>query len=453
MIQTERIQNLNQQPIQNRNWVLYWMQASQRVEFNHALEFAIQQANTRQKPLVVYFGISSQFPEANLRHFQFMLEGLQEVQTELAARRIKMVLRLESPDQGVPALAQQADLVVVDRGYLKIQRAWRQVVAGRIDCLLVQVESDAIVPIETTSDKENYSAGTLRPRIHRQLARFLSPVAPTDPKISGESLEFDSIELKNPAEILANLPIDRNVLPVPEFRGGTSAAKARLELFINQKLVHYPTGRNDPTLDFQSHLSPYLHFGQVSPLFIALETLAADRPGTDEFLEELIVRRELSLNFVYFNPDYDSFRCLPAWAAQTLREHSHDRREYLYSPAQLERGETHDPYWNAAQQEMVRTGKMHGYLRMYWGKKILEWMPTPEIAFETALRLNNKYELDGRDANGFAGVAWCFGKHDRAWTERPVFGKIRYMNANGLKRKFDAEAYVRKIKQLAATRR
>jgi deoxyribodipyrimidine photo-lyase len=453
MIQPERIKKLNQRPIQNRKFVLYWMQASQRVEYNHALEFAIQQANALKKPVVVYFGITSQFPEANLRHYQFMLEGLREVQQELAARGIKMIARLESPEQGVLRFAPNADLVVVDRGYLKIQRAWRQFVADRIDCPLIQVETDAIVPIEIASDKENYSAGTLRPRIQRQLARFLVPLAETIPLVSGALPDFDSIEFSNLPGILAQLQLDGTVPPVPDFRGGPTAAKTRLELFLNEKLEHYPTLRNDPTQDFQSHLSPFLHFGQISPLLVALKTLAANRPGTDEFLEELIVRRELSLNFVYYNANYDSIKCLPNWARQTLLEHSHESREYLYLPTQLERGETHDPYWNAAQQEMVHTGKMHGYLRMYWGKKILEWSATPETAFEIALNLNNKFELDGRDPNGFAGVAWCFGKHDRAWTERPVFGKIRYMNANGLKRKFDADAYVRKIRLISAAER
>lgn len=451
MIQPQRIQERNQKPIKNQKFVLYWMQASQRVADNHALEYAIRQANALKKPVVVYFGITDQFPEANLRHFQFMLEGLQEVQAALTRQGVKMILRCESPEQGVLQLAPEAVMVVVDRGYLKIQRAWRRFVADRLDCRMVQVETDAVVPVETASDKENYSAGTLRPRIHRQLDRFLIPLSTTRPLVSGLHLDYQSENLAGLSEVLAKLNLDRSVPPVTNFKGGTAQAHALLDQFLNEKLDQYDRLRNDPTVDFQSNLSPYLHFGQISPLHVALKAFESDRPNSDAFLEELIVRRELSLNFVFYNPNYDSIKCLPQWAWQTLQDHSHDPREYVYSATQLEHGETHDPYWNAAQQEMVLTGKMHGYMRMYWGKKILEWSPNPEAAFEIALYLNNKYELDGRDPNGFAGVAWCFGKHDRAWTERPVFGKARYMNANGLRRKFDADAYVQKTQQIRLT--
>jgi deoxyribodipyrimidine photo-lyase len=195
-------------------------------------------------------------------------------------------------------------------------------------------------------------------------------------------------------------------------------------------------------------MSPYLHFGQISPLFIALEVLRHSDSAKNAYLEELIVRRELSYNFIFYNRDYDKFAALPPWTERTLNYHARDKREYVYSLEQFEKAQTHDPYWNAAQKEMVLTGKMHGYMRMYWGKKILEWTQNPRTGFRIALYLNNKHELDGRDPNGFAGVAWCFGKHDRAWAERPVFGKIRYMNAAGLKRKFDADAYVKRVEAL-----
>ena len=195
-------------------------------------------------------------------------------------------------------------------------------------------------------------------------------------------------------------------------------------------------------------MSPYLHFGQISPLYIALEVLKTSGKAQDVFIEELIVRRELSHNFVFYNDKYDSFDCLPPWAKRTLNFHKVDKREYIYTLRDFESAKTHDPYWNAAQKEMVLTGKMHGYMRMYWGKKILEWSRTPQTGFKIALELNNKYELDGRGANAFAGVAWCFRKHDRAWADRPVFGKVRYMNAAGLKRRFDADAYVEKINSL-----
>ena len=238
--------------------------------------------------------------------------------------------------------------------------------------------------------------------------------------------------------------IDRSVKPVTGFHGGTVEAKNRLEKFIGNKLNRYDVLRNDPNEDGLSNLSPYFHFGQISPLYIALQVNQYSGSGVEAFMEELIVRRELSINFVQFNQQYDCFNGLSEWAKRSLNEHKEDLREYVYSLAELEKAQTHDRYWNAAQNEMIVTGKMHGYMRMYWGKKILEWTACPEEAFSIAKYLNNKFELDGRDANGFAGVAWCFGKHDRPWGSRQIFGNIRYMSANGLKRKFDADKYARK---------
>ena len=251
---------------------------------------------------------------------------------------------------------------------------------------------------------------------------------------------------------MENLEVDRSVQPVSAFKGGTSRALVRLERFCNDSLEAYHSRRNDPAMDLQSNLSPYLHFGQISPRAAALAVQAA--PGVppqakEAFLEELIVRRELAFNFVYFEADrYDTYRCLPEWAARTLSEHRGDKRPYLYTRKQLEHAHTHDPYWNAAMQEMRLTGKTHGYMRMYWGKKIIEWSKTPEHAYRTILYLNNRYFLDGRDANSYAGVAWCFGKHDRPWGERSVFGKVRYMTDSGLRRKFDMEGYLRRINAL-----
>jgi len=448
MIHPERISHLNQHKIKNRSFVLYWMQASQRTIYNHALEYAILQANELKKPVVAFFGLTDKFPEANERHYHFMLEGISEIETSLKERGIKFVLRKQSPELGAVELAKQADLVVVDRGYLKIQRAWRQHVAERIDCPLIQVESDVIVPIETTSPKEEYAAATIRPKITRKLNHYLVPVTEQVSIKSSLEINLDTLKPEPIEHLLTSLKIDRSIRKVPEFRGGTSEAMQHLENFLNEKLSHYPNLRNDPTLDYLSNLSPYLHFGHIAPLYIALKVMERTNPAEEAFLEELIVRRELSMNYVFYNDRYDSFEGLPAWAKTTLREHESDKREYIYTLEEFEQAKTHDPYWNAAQQQMVITGKMHGYMRMYWGKKILECTRTPDEAFRFALYLNNKYELDGRDPNGFTGVAWCFGKHDRAWKERPVFGKIRYMNANGLKRKFNADGYVKQVSGL-----
>lgn len=448
MIQKERIKVLNSKEVKKGRYVLYWMQASQRATYNHALEYAILKANELRQPLLVFFGITDHFPEANERHYTFMLEGLKETRQSLRERNIQMVIRHESPEQGILRFAQKASIMIVDRGYLNIQKYWRRTVAQRIDCPLIQVESDVVVPVEEVSPKEEYAAATIRSKIHRKLSHFLTPLPQRTPIFSSLSMDFDSFKIDDLEKTIARLQIDRSVKRVHSYWGGTQKAYQHLEVFLEEKLDRYPELRNDPTLDYLSHMSPYLHFGQISPLEIALKVKRTRSPGIDAFLEELVIRRELSINFVFYNDKYDSYEALPEWAKNSLRSHQRDKRPYLYTLERLERADTHDPYWNAAQKEMVITGKMHGYMRMYWGKKILEWSKTPQEAFHSALYLNNKYELDGRDPNGFTGVAWCFGKHDRPWGERPIFGTVRYMNDKGLKRKFDADQYVRKIAQL-----
>jgi deoxyribodipyrimidine photo-lyase len=444
MIQKERVRPLNNEKERSRDYVLYWMQAAQRCEYSHALEYAAEQANSRGKPLVVFFGLTADFPEANERHYAFMLEGLQETGRALEKRGVRFVIQRQSPAEGTVRMARRADLAVVDRGYLSVERQWRADVAKKIDCPLLQVETNVIVPLEQASSKEEYAARTIRPRIERQFEKYLVPMKQVPLKKDSLKLEFKSLDLDNLDGLLARLPLDRGAQRVRTYIGGTGEAKRRLRDFISRKLALYAEMRNDPNVDAVSGMSPYLHFGQISPLYIALEVLKSGKRAAAVYLEELIIRRELSMNFVYYNKRYDRFEGLPEWAQRTLKEHERDEREALYSPGQIEEARTADPYWNAAQREMVVTGKMNNYMRMYWGKRIIEWMRKPEEAYRTALRLNNKYELDGRDPNGFTGVAWCFGKHDRAWPTHPVLGKIRIMKASGLRRKFDADAYARK---------
>ena len=448
MIQPERIKIHNNKDLLDGKYVLYWMQAAQRTEYNHALEYSIRRANELNKPVVVSFGITDNWPEANLRHYYFMLEGLREVKKSLMLMGIQMVIRHESPDLSTIKLSKDACMVVVDGGQLRIQKKWRRNVAKKITCPLYEVETNLIVPVEQASSKENFSAGTFRPRITKKLDYYLVPVKHKKPKIDSQNLKFTTLDIDDIDKAISKLDIDRSVGKVDSFSGGSKQAKILLDNFLRNKLDNFSRLRNDPNENCVSNMSPYLHFGQISPLYIALKVLETPSSGKDSYLEELIVRRELSHNFVFFNDRYDTFNCLPPWALRTLNFHGRDKREYLYSLEQFEKARTHDPYWNAAQKEMVISGKMHGYMRMYWGKKILEWSKTPRTGFKTALYLNNKYELDGRDPNAFAGVAWCFGKHDRAWAERNVFGKVRYMNAAGLKRKFDIEAYVNKIQSL-----
>jgi deoxyribodipyrimidine photo-lyase len=373
-----------------------------------------------------------------------MLEGLHSVRESLRRKGIGMVIERVSPERGVAAFARRAALVVCDRGYLRIQKKWREYVAKTIECPFIQVEGDVIVPIEVASDKEENSAATLRRKLQNLIPRFSFTIEEQTPVIDSTKLEFESFNISDIPKAILGLGIDRSVRPSSLFHGGSEEAQKHLGDFIKNKLGRYSELKNDPNEDVLSQLSPYLHFGQISPLHIASELGRYGGPNSDAFLEELVVRRELSMNFIHYNPHYDSFEGLPNWAKKTLLEHQEDPRKYLYTRNEIETALTHDPYWNAAQKEMVTTGKMHGYMRMYWGKKILEWMATNQEAFETALFLNNKYELDGRDPNGFTGVAWCFGKHDRPWARRPIFGNIRYMSEEGLKRKFDADKYARK---------
>lgn len=471
MIQPERISSLNLQARRPGRYVLYWMQAAQRAQCNHALEYAIRQANALNVPVVAFFGLADSFPGANIRHYHFMLQGLKQVQQELRRRGIALAVHHVSPEQGVLELGRDACMVVTDCGYLRIQRQWREHAAEKLRCEMVQVESDAVVPAGHASDKEEWSAATFRRKVCKLLEQYLHPLAESPVRRDSLGLKLSSLDLTYPAELLKTITVDRCVEPAPGFRGGADEAHKRLEIFLADKLAEYPENHNNPTCDGQSNLSPYLHFGQISPLEAALAVMEAGlltpaRVGPHlaglskaredgkvparqlaalEFLEQLIVRRELAINFVANNPRYDSIEALPAWARRTLQSHAGDKREYVYAPEDFEHARTHDPCWNAAQKEMVLTGKMHNYMRMYWGKKILEWSPTPGAAVETAVYLNDRYELDGRDPSGYAGILWCLGKHDRPWASRPVLGTVRYMNDKGLYRKFDADAYVAKI--------
>lgn len=452
IIQTERIQRLNSRETAAGDYVLYWMQQSQRAEFNHALEYAVERANELNQPVLVMFGLMDDYPEANLRHYTFMLEGLREVQQSLAGRGIKMVVQRGRPSRVALAAGKRASLIVCDRGYLRHQKAWRNELAKDAGCRVVQVETDVVVPVEVTSGKAEYAARTIRPKIHNNLDRWLAALKTAPVRKDSLNLKVDGVALDGPEELLRGLRIDSGVAPVsPLFRGGTSAAREHFGNFLDRRLSHYSENRNQPQTDDVSCMAMYLHFGQISPLYLALQIMeneSAPQENRDDFLEELIVRRELACNFVHYTGDYDSFSSLPQWARTTLAEHAGDEREPLYSPEQLEQAETHDAYWNAAMNEMRFSGYMHNYMRMYWGKKILEWSASPEQAYDTTLALNNKYFLDGRDPNSYANVAWIFGLHDRPWKERPIFGKVRYMSASGLERKCDIGAYVRKVEAL-----
>ncbi len=431
--------------------VLYWMSRDQRVNDNWALLFAQRLALLRRVPLTVAFSLAPGFLGATIRHYAFMLRGLRALESSLARLEIPFFLLLGDPAQTIPSFVRNinAGVVVTDFSPLRVCRHWKDAVRQAADTTVYEVDSHNIVPCWMASNKREFAAYTIRPKIKRQLFEFLTEIPPLrvhHPKWSSKlpRTDWEATE--------GSLRVNRSVQEVSWLEPGEEAARKVLGHFIASRLESYAQLRNDPTVQNQSMLSPYLHFGQISAQRVALEvqTVDADTGSKEAFLEELIIRRELAENFCHYEPGYDDFCGFPEWAQKTLNKHRDDPREYLYTEEQFENSETHDELWNAAQLEMVKLGKMHGYVRMYWAKKILEWSPIPEEAQQTAIRLNDKYELDGRDPNGYAGIAWSIGGvHDRAWFERPIFGKIRYMSAAGCARKFDVPAYIKQVDRLA----
>jgi len=422
--------------------VVYWMSRDQRVNDNWALLFASELSQKNNSPMAVAFCLSPQFLGATSRQYNFMLQGLKEVEQSLKHLNIPFFLIHGNPEKEIPYFLNDNDAcaLVSDFSPLRINRDWKKSLVEQIEFPFYEVDAHNIVPAWVASPKQEWAAYSFRPKVHSLLAEFLE--------------EFPAIQ-KHPFPWKADVENDwqaaeRSVKAdafskVDWIEPGEREAKDRLAYFINRKLSRYDSDRNDPTLEGQSNLSPYLHFGQISAQRVALQVLATMQEPSS-FLEELVVRRELADNFCYYNSNYDSFDGFPNWAKETLREHQKDRREYIYTLKEMEEAQTHDDLWNAAQMEMVRKGKMHGYLRMYWAKKILEWTQSPQDALQVAIYLNDRYELDGRDPNGYTGIAWSIGGvHDRAWKERAVFGKVRYMSYKGASNKFDIKAYVSKV--------
>src|SRR5271166_4871239 len=437
-----------------RQCVLYRMRRTQRALDNPALETAIAAANLLDQPVVVFFGLLAHRPMANLRHYTFMIEGLIETAEKLAQRRIGFVVRICSGASSDGEFARfcaevHPSVVVCDEDPARRDAKWRREALLCPSAPLWSVDADVIVPSKLL-EKEQFAARTIRPLIQRRLKESLKPVGNRTVRVPWR----ENRRIKSPAvsrELTDRLHLDGSVGPADKFHGGTDAALIVLRRFIRDRLDDYAGGRNHPETDSTSQLSPYLHFGQIGPHTIALAIGSAAAPTRDReaFLEELIVRRELAVNFVRYNPRFRTLESIEPWARRTLDEHAHDGRAHLYTERPLANAETHDPLWNAAQRQMVSSGWMHGYMRMYWAKKILEWSPAADEAYDICVRLNDRYELDGRDPNGYAGIAWAIGgKHDRAWgPERPVYGKIRYMSFASTSRKFDSRAYIEKWKR------
>jgi deoxyribodipyrimidine photo-lyase len=428
--------------------VVYWMQRAQRGFDNPALNVATDAANALHKPVVVFVSLVPFYPNANLRHFQFFIDGLAQIASELERRGVSFVLR-RYPDHELAKFCEEVRpcLVIGDENPMRAPESWRQKAAETLRVPFWTVDADVVVPTKLLL-KEQYAARTIRPRIRALLPEFLVPLENPKARVAWKRPKH-LLSLAPDSDLLEGFEIDREIQPVAGFRGGADEACKTLARFVGKRLNGYAMGRNKPELDHTSQLSLYLHFGHIGPHTVALAVREASVPREDRdaFLEEMIVRRELAINFVRFNSNYDRLAGCEPWAQQSLKEHRRDEREYVYSESQLEQAETHDPLWNAAQMQMVSAGWMHGYVRMYWAKKILEWTRSPEEAFEIAVRLNDRYELDGRDPNGYTGIAWAIGgKHDRAWgPERPIYGKIRYMSYASTSRKFDSKTYIKKV--------
>ena len=416
----------------NSGPIIYWMNRDQRVDDNWAMLEAQAKAIEISQPLIVVFCVLKTFLTAtNLetdKHYQFMKQGLLVVREKLAKLNIPFILKIGNPDDVIPEIITKvkASHLYVDFNPLREMQELRAKVKNKINITMIEVDAHNVCPAFYISNKQEWGAYTLRPKIHKSLEKYL--------------VEFPEVKKQKP--FVHSLTSEDNKF-LGESTKVVNHAKAALNNFIDNRLAKYEL-RNDPNADATSRLSSYLHFGQISAARIALE-VKKTKHNSESFLEELIVRKELADNYVLYNPNYDNFDGLPDWAKKTLLKHAADKKDYIYNLEQFEQGLTHDQLWNAAQLQMVKTGYMHGYVRMYWAKKILEWSKDIHEAIKVGIYLNNKYELDGRDPNGYVGVMWAMGGvHDRPWQERNIFGMVRYMNDKGMKRKFDVDAYIKK---------
>lgn len=446
MVHPQRIRKLNSHEY-HKGPVVYWMNRDMRVHNNWALLYAQQLAHEHGTSLVVVYNLVTGFLGGASRQLAFKLGTLRELADECEKHAIAFAVVVD--EQGAHSSNQlmeffddvKAGAVVTDFSPLRISRKWVDSIRKKIAVPLYGVDAHNIVPCWIASQKQEFGAYTLRPKLHKLIPEFLDSF----PRILAQGSVFKFPKKYSEWKKIRYSPTDSFVRP------GESEAKKCLDRFFSTRLSRYELERNDPNSDAQSGISPYLHYGAISAQGIVIELMRhlkrKDVRSLYEhaFFEELVVRRELADNFCFYNDDYDNPNGFPDWAKKSWEKHGHDKREYLYTKKQFEQAKTHDALWNAAQMEMVTTGKMHGYMRMYWAKKILEWTPDAETAMKVAIYLNDTYELDGRDPNGYAGIAWSIGGvHDRAWFERPVFGQIRYMNASGCAKKFDVETYCNK---------
>ncbi len=423
--------------------VVYWMSRDQRVLDNWALLWAQQEALIREKALCVVFCLGPDLHITDRRNRPFMLQGLAELQKRLARYNIGFHLLEGSPAKTLPGFlaAHHAHLLAADFDPLRGAKKGKEELLRSLSLPYVEIDAHNIIPVWITSEKKEYGAYTIRPKINRLFGDYLTDFPP----LSRHPYPGP------PGTPPGRLPGDNFQTNKRRFRPGEQAAAEAMAEALLHRLPRYSEDRNNPCLPGQSDLSPYLHFGHLSAQRLAWSVYHSELADAvkKDFLEELVVRRELADNYCYYEPDYDRFRGFPEWARKTMDDHRHDKRRYCYCLEDLEQAGTHEPLWNACQRDLVANGKLHGYLRMYWAKKILEWTSGPEEALAYAIILNDRYSLDGCDPNGYTGIAWSIGGiHDRAWPERQVFGKVRYMNENGCRRKFDVDSYIQSIAAL-----
>jgi deoxyribodipyrimidine photo-lyase len=451
---SSRVTKLNQSKVNTTGrYVLYWMQMFKRASHNYALNFAIKMANDHRLPLVVYEGLKFYYPWASDRIHTFILEGVAEKQEEFSERGIRYIFYLQrnerDPRDTVAKLAREAALLVTDDYPCFIIPEHNERIA-RLKLPVYTVDANGMVPLSALP-KEEYAAYTIRPKINRLLPDLPRTIVTPHLEVQKPTLDVDCpetiVSADNIADLVSECDIDHTVRPSNLYHGGTAAGRKRLQHFVCNILPHYDKTRNDPSVDGASRLSPYLHFGflSIQEIVAAVGQAKAPKAAKEAFLEEAIVRRELSFNFTRHNPHYDSLTSLPVWALKTMRDHADDPRTELLDAERIEAAETYDELWNAAQRELLSTGHMHNYVRMLWGKRVIEWQRSYEMAFELLVHLNNKYALDGRDPNSYAGILWCFGKHDRPWFEREIFGTIRYMTSRSMAKKFNARRYIESV--------
>ena len=437
------------------DYVLYWMQSTHRLHENWALRFAVLQSDRLNKPLLIHQGLDPTYEHASDRIHAFILNNASELadHADKLGLTYRFVLRHRRDDDRriVDRIAERAAMVVTDLYPTAgvAQRSHR--FAERAQCRVVAIESHGIVP-SGIFEKEEYAARTIRPKIMPLLALSLEPVEDRPARASfpdaiwnalpGTALDFRGADLG--AEIAA-CEIDHRVAPTPMV-SGYRAARQRLDVFCADALPHYGERRSDPNdNEGSSRLSPYLHFGQIPAAEVARAALASGHGAqVDAFLSELVVWRELALNFCLRNPQHGTLEALPPWVHKTLSDHAADPREALYTLDELERAATHEELWNAAQRELMRTGVMHNVVRMLWGKHVLLWTRSGREALGWLIHLNNKYGLDGRDPSSYAGIQWCLGKFDRPFYKRPVLGVVRSMSMKRARDKWDVDQYVRR---------